>query len=173
MSAARLRTQADGWYIYEVRDPLPRAFVAPATRVIADDEEARQQIAAGTINPLTTAVVDHPVDCPSGSAGQVAPQMVRYEPNAVEIDATGPGVLILTDSYDPNWAVTVDTTPAEPLRVDTALRGVCLKAGAHRVRFEYQPVTFRIGVLVSLAGWIVLGLLGAARLVGLWRVRRI
>ncbi len=168
-----VRTQADGWYIYEVRDPSPRAFIAPATQVIADDEQARQQIAAGTISPLTTAVVDHPVDCPSGSAGQVAPQMVRYEPNAVDIDATGPGVLILTDSYDPNWTVMVDSTPAELLRVDTALRGVCLSAGAHRVRFEYQPETFRIGVLVSLAGWIVLGLLGAARLVGLWRVRRI
>jgi hypothetical protein len=67
----------------------------------------------------------------------------------------------------------VDNTPAELLRVGTALRGVCLGAGAHRVRFEYQPVTFRIGLLVSLAGWLVVGLLGAIRLVGLLRLRRI
>jgi hypothetical protein len=174
-----LRSQANGWYIYEVRDPLPRAFVAAVTRVIADDDQARQQIAAGTTNPLTTAVVDHPVGCPSGDAGGATPQtpqIVRYEPNTVEIEAAGPGLLVLTDSYDPNWTVVVDSVPAELLRVDTALRGVCLTekaGGVHSVRFEYQPVTFRIGVLVSLAGWLVVGLLGAIRLVGLLRPRRL
>jgi uncharacterized membrane protein YfhO len=88
---------------------------------------------------------------------------VTYAPNVVEMSSTSdqPGVLVLTDSYDPNWTVTVDGVAADMLRVDTALRGVCVDAGEHTVRLEYQPRAFYIGVLISVAGWLSWGIMGA------------
>ncbi|HVO68553.1 MAG TPA: YfhO family protein [Aggregatilineaceae bacterium] len=165
--ALTLRTQADGWYIYEVHDPLPRVFLASSIQVSADDAAILEQIAAGTIDPRTAVVVDRPVNCPSSSAENIAPQITGYEPNSVDVEAAGPGILVLTDSYDPNWTVAVDGVQAELLRVDTALRGVCLGEGAHRVHFAFQPAIFRIGVLISLAGWIAVVLLAL-----IWLVRR-
>jgi uncharacterized membrane protein YfhO len=82
-------------------------------------------------------------------------QIVDYNPNSVDImtTSTQPGILVLTDSYDPSWSVTIDSAPAGLLRVDTALRGVCVPAGEHHVRFDYQPRAFVAGVMISVVGW--------------------
>jgi hypothetical protein len=167
------------WHIYEVANPLPRAFVATSMPVM-DDGAAREALASGTIDPVRTAVVDRAVcgvnPLPlTPSPGlveeeQESPRIVTYAPNVVEMALTSdqPGVLVLTDSYDPNWTVTVDGAPAQLLRVDTALRGVCLDAGDHQVRFEYQPRAFYVGAAISVAGWLVWGIMGAVVLIG-WR----
>jgi hypothetical protein len=165
-------TTQDGWHLYEVRDPLPRVFVAP-TAIVARDDSARQQIAAGTVDLLQAVFVEKDVTCPitpGGSATSGKPHLADYAPNRVEIDTEGSpaGLLILTDTYDPNWVALVDGRPAEVLRADTALRAVCLPEGARRVVFEYRPVLFGVGLAISGAAWLALGL---AALV-LWRRKK-
>jgi hypothetical protein len=154
------------WYVYQVRDPLPRAFIATNIQVVSDDQ-ALSQLSAETVDPLTTAFVDQPAACatansPGSIPGQPA-TIVRYEPDVVEVDAnssTG-GMLVLTDSYDSEWSATVDNAPAVLLRTDTALRGVCLPAGTHHISFVYQARSFWAGIAVSLAAWLIVGLVGA------------
>ncbi len=151
-----LLSDADGWYIYEVKNPLPRVFVAPTIQVNADDEAVRQQLGDPAFDPVSTVFVDHEVTC--GSSGTSNARITHYEANTVDIAAQGPGLLVLTDSYDPAWVVTVDNTPAELLRVDTALRGVCLPHGSHQVHFEYRSTAFTIGTLVSAIAWVLLAI---------------
>jgi hypothetical protein len=163
-------TVQDGpWYIFELADPLPRAFVTPAVQVIPDDDRAVSELASGAIDPLAGAVVEKPVTCApeaSGGTAEVAQaseaEIVRYTPNEVDLatHADQPGVLVLTDTYDPNWTVTVDGARADLLRVYTALRGVCVPAGTHRVHFEYRPVSLVAGAVVSGVGWLALGGIG-------------
>ncbi len=162
-----LLAQKDGWTIYEVRDPMSRVFIAAKIAVIADDESARQQLASGEVDPSTTAIVDHPVTCPS-SADTAPARITSYLPNTVQIEATGPGLLVLSDAYDPNWTAAIDGAPADLLRVDTALRGVCLPEGAHHVRFEYRPALFFAGVAISAVGWLALGVAGVVALGKAW-----
>jgi hypothetical protein len=161
-----LKSQDDGWYIYEAAKALPRTFVAPIFQVMTDDETARQTLASSDVSTLPTIVSQAP-DCTTSASGDAemldTSHIVDYRPNSIDILTTSvqPGVLVLTDSYDPNWSVTVDSAPASLLRVDTALRGVCVPAGDHQVRFVYQPKTFVVGVMMSLVGWgifIVFGL---------------
>lgn len=155
-----LKSQDVGWYIYEAANALPRTFVSPTFQVVEDDEAARQKLAASDSSTLPT-LVSQPPDCESSSASDETlsdtAQIVSYEPNLVDITTASPqpGILVLTDSYDPNWSVTVDSIPATLLRVDTALRGVCLPAGQHQVRFDYQPKAFFAGVIIAAIGWVV------------------
>lgn len=171
------KTEGGEWTIYEIADPLPRAFIAPALQVM-DDEAASAGLASGEIDPLNTAIVEDEIDCPINASPQSSPNteggeanstavILNYKPNAVEIAARveQPGILVLTDSYDPNWMVKVDGQPAELLRVHTALRGVCLPAGEHNVQFAFQPRAFYIGVIVSVLGWLVMGIVGLLALV--------
>jgi hypothetical protein len=154
-----LRSQEDGWYIYEAAGAVPRAFIAQTFQVIADDEAARRILASSDISTLPT-IVSQPPGCATTatSSGRTSnnAQIVGYNPNSVDIltTSTQRGILVLTDSYDPNWSVTVDNASAGLLRVDTALRGVCVPAGEHHVRFDYQPKAFVAGVAISLIGWI-------------------
>jgi len=167
-----LLANKNGWYVYEVHNPLPRVFIASHLQVAPDDTAVRQQIASENLDPLTTATVRQPVECPTVQAvadETPQPHIVNYEPNTVVIDATGPGPLVFTDSYDSNWTVTVDNLPAPLLEVDTALRGVCLADGSHRVRFEYQPRAFTAGVVISLAGWFALAILCLVRVALAWK----
>jgi hypothetical protein len=160
-----LKSQDGGWYIYEATNALPRAFVATAFQVMADDEAARQTLTASDGSNLST-IVSQPPDCESSSATNTTlsdtARIVTYEPNSVDIATTSsrPGILVLTDSYDPNWTVTVDSASAALLRVDTALRGVCMPAGEHHVRFDYVPKAFVAGVIISAIGWAAFLLFG-------------
>ena len=95
-----------------------------------------------------------------GSRGRAAmadgrgASITRYTPDRVEVEATGPGELILTDLAYPGWEVTID---AEPVTADSAggetadrvLRSVRLPDGPHVVVWSYRPSGVRIGWLVS------------------------
>jgi hypothetical protein len=174
------KTQEGDWHIYEVANPMARVFVAANTLVMGD-ESARQDLESGVIDPLGTAVVSQEGECTVDPTSQPPPRIQGggatpnariegYAPNTVDVTAASDqaGILVLTDSYDPNWIVTVDDVPADLLRVDTALRGVCVPVGEHRVHFAYQPRAFYLGVAVSVAGWLVWGIMGGVVLVG-WR----
>ena len=74
-------------------------------------------------------------------------------------EGTRPGVLVLADMWYPGWEATVDGNPAPVLAVDGVFRGVEVGQGAREVVFKYCPASFRIGVVVSLAGLALLLLL--------------
>jgi hypothetical protein len=61
-------------------------------------------------------------------------EILRYEPNEVEVRATGPGLLVLADTFYPGWRVEGFTM--EP--VEGLLRGVRLPPGIHEVRFVFR-----------------------------------
>lgn len=170
-------TQEGDWHIYQTADPLPHAFIAPAVQGIADDGTALNKLSSGEIDPAQVAVIRRVADCalppePDTPSPAASAQIVRYDPNTVEIttESAQPGVLVLTDTYDPYWNVTVDGHSADLLRVDTALRGVCLPAGSHRVRFEYRPVLLFAGLAISALSWAALVVIGLV--VGVRKLRR-
>jgi hypothetical protein len=163
-----LITQEGDWRVYETAGALPRAFVAYDVQVIPDDETVRTALASGDMDAFETVIIDQAVDCLQSPFAQIQgeravgiAQITQYAPNEVGVETTSdqPGILVLTDSYDPNWTVTVDGVPAHLIRTYTALRGVCVSAGEHQVHFEYQPRIFYVGVIISVVGWFVLGII--------------
>lgn len=170
-----LKSQDDGWYIYETANALPRAFTTSTFEVITDDETARQTLASSEAGKIPTIVSQEP-SCSSAdsNASQIPAQITSYSPNSVDILASSEqaALLVLTDSYDPNWTVSVDNAPAALLRVDTALRGVCVPEGEHKVHFEYQPKAFFAGVIISGVGWTALILFSGYALVTYLRSRK-
>ena len=63
---------------------------------------------------------------------------------------------------------TLDGEPADLHRVNYLLRGTTLPPGRHRVEFRYEPLSWRVGWIVSLLALI--GLV-AALVIGLRRRR--
>jgi uncharacterized membrane protein YfhO len=89
-----------------------------------------------------------------------------YQPERVVVEASSryDGILILADSWFPGWKAAVDGIPTKILRGNLLLRAVPVSAGNHQIVFEYDPVSFRLGVLVSglaLAIAVSLGLRGS------------
>ncbi len=93
---------------------------------------------------------------PVGPSEKVA--VIQYEPQRVELRAMldQPGLVILADTYYPGWHLTIDGTPATIYRANRMMRGAAVPAGEHILVYTYEPNSFRIGAIVSLAGAIVL-----------------
>lgn len=94
--------------------------------------------------------------------GGAEARVIEWTPNRIRVEAEGPGLLVLSEVYDPDWRVQVDGEAAAMVRVDGILRGVDLDTGHHQVTFLYWPagletglVLTGLGVLCVVVLWIV------------------
>jgi hypothetical protein len=102
----------------------------------------------------------------TGSAESLA--IIKAEPQSVELQVTmnRPGLVVLADLYYPGWHLAIDGTPAPILRTNRMMRGAAVPAGKHTLLYTYRPVSFRIGMVISAAGLVVVGAFVA------WAARR-
>ena len=91
--------------------------------------------------------------------------IVSHQANRVEINATGPGRLILADVMYPGWIVRVDgiETPIEPYL--GVLRSVSIGTGNHEVAFSFHPLSVYIGWAIAMAGWVIIIVIFSTKLV--------
>jgi hypothetical protein len=151
-------------FVYENKNPLPRAFIVHQVIQVETAARALTYFQNRAIDPRQTAILeaDTPVPAlpqstaPTGSTTTITNQ----HPQLVEIEAslTGDGYLILLDTFYPGWVATVDGQPTPIYRANYIGRAVFLPAGQHIVRFEYRPLSFRLGVWVALGILVVLGI---------------
>lgn len=152
-------------------DALPRARMVPCRHRMADGDPgdvANAIFAAVQATDPRSAVIvegDGPVGCADGGPG--AANILGYEDQHVQIEATGPGTLVLADSWYPGWTATVDGAPVPILRADLLFRAVDIPAGTHRVSFDFDPGV--PGKLLWVSAVALIGALGAA---GFGLVRR-
>jgi len=94
-----------------------------------------------------------------------AVEITRYGSDRVELVARleRPGIVILSDSYYPEWVVEVDGQQREMFRANGVVRAVTVDAGRHTIVFEYRPT--------SLWAWAIVSGLGALAAILLLVVR--
>jgi uncharacterized membrane protein YfhO len=117
-------------------------------------------------DPLRAVLLTAPPPEPAPATGTsqvAAAEIVEDGTSHVVVRASVPapdGYLVLADTFDPSWTVTVDGRPGQILRANGLFRAVRLGAGEHTVRFEYHPRLFYIGLVVTIL--IAIGLAGAS-----------
>ncbi|HEX7587960.1 MAG TPA: YfhO family protein, partial [Anaerolineae bacterium] len=145
-------------------DVLPRAFVVHTAEIVDDDTAfgrlKNQDLRAGQAVLLSSETMPPPralQESPNSSAsvdgatGRDLVQVTKYESQRVELAVTTEraGYLVLADSWYPGWNAWVDGQPTPIARADFLFRAVLLEPGQHTVVFDYQPLSFRLGALVS------------------------
>jgi hypothetical protein len=148
--------------VYHNEMALPRALVVHQATVAADHEDAWTQIQEPGFDPATTVVLEGGNAVDLQQAVQASVEVVRYEPNVVEIevDSEAEGYLFLSDPYYPGWRAEVDGEPATILRANYAFRAVAVPAGSHRVTMAFRPGTWYAGLGISVFTAAVLLILG-------------
>jgi Bacterial membrane protein YfhO len=148
--------------------------VVSAQQVVDDDQAAFDTVTQPDFDGRQVAVTEKavaglPQVASGGATAAGSATITRYKPERIVIRArsSGQGMLVLGDNYFPGWKAEVDGKPADIERVDYLFRGVRIGPGAHTIEFRYQPLSFRLGWIVSL-----LSLLGLAAVVAVgWRRR--
>jgi hypothetical protein len=150
---------------------LPRAFLVAELAPAADAEDALRQLLAPDFDPRRRAVVEGAPPLAGAAGGEASPpgeaEIALYEDERVVVRtrSQAPGLLVLTDSYDPDWVATRNGERAPILATDALFRGVWLPAGDWEVEFRYRPRAFRLGAAIAAVSLAGTGLF-------LWHLRR-
>jgi hypothetical protein len=109
--------------IYEIRDPLPRAFFVSRYEVEPDPRRLRSRLEDPAFDARDTALLaSAPPVTPEGSSGSAQSPRVEYEridPHTVRIrSSTPPGFILVLDGYHPGWRATREGVPVPLLRAD-------------------------------------------------------
>jgi hypothetical protein len=145
--------------VYENETALPRAFVAPRFRVVAQPKAALAALRGPAFRPDQEVVLEQDPGVPAATALiQADVQVTSYAAQRVVIraDLSAAGVLVLADAFYPGWVARVDGVRRDVLVADYVLRAVALPAGRHTVEFIFRPWSFYLGLTLSGAALIVL-----------------
>ena len=85
-------------------------------------------------------------------------RLTQSEPDRLElaVRAEAPGLLVLSEVWDPGWRATVSGVSAPVLLADHTLRAVPVPAGQHTVVLSYDPPLLRVGIAITLATTLLL-----------------
>ncbi len=172
----RFRDEAGDVTVYEVPSSFPRAFLAGGVRVEPNPGAVVSALAVADLATLrgTAFVADgrdadvlESVPRADGSVAAGDATIVSMTPDRVEVEvrASGPAVLVLTDVMAPGWIAERDGVRVPIATVDRAFRGVAVDGSTSRVVLWYGPGFTVVGFMG--AGAALLGALALA-----WFVRR-
>jgi hypothetical protein len=140
---------------------LGRLELVGSHRVIAGRDAIFRALGADSFDPRREVVLERePRPAPGGDPRPGRVRIVREGSDFMEIEAelASPAVLLITDAWTPSWRAVasdeLDPRRYEILPANYALRAIPLAAGSHRLRLEYAPLAFRIGLWTSVAAWV-------------------
>lgn len=140
-------------WLYEIKSVVPRAYWVTKFSVEKDSVKVLQRLSDTEFDPLQEVVLDSEVSLAPFAAASAEVDIQRYENSVVTIAtaANAEGILVLADSFYPGWKAYVDGRETAILRANHFYRAVRLSSGKHHVEFRYEPRSFKIGVVISLA----------------------
>ena len=156
--------------LYENKYYLPRAFLVEQFQVIKTDQEFANAFSELTFDPRTTILLDEePRRFLELKKTPIIPKLkstvsvITYENNRIVLGVTTPAAALLfaSEAYYPGWKAYVDGRPEEILRANYTFRAIPLGPGTHRVEMVMEPLSFKIGLAVTVvtmvllfAGWV-------------------
>jgi hypothetical protein len=145
--------------VYLNREALPRIQMIYDAQLVDDQTAAFHSVHAEGFDPTQTVVLE--AIQPSSHPAIQPPTPPRlafagYGLNSVAVNVTTetPGYLVMSDVWYPGWQAQVDGVAAPLLRANYAFRAVPVPGGSHRVRMFFAPLTWKIGVVISVAALI-------------------
>lgn len=150
--------QRGKWRIFERRGALPRIGLFGDFVLETDSQKIIKTLYDPNFDYQHKLILEQlPQITPKlATTGKV--NVVSYQPNRVEVEtqAEQPQLLYLSDNFFPGWKATVDGKDVPILRANYTFRAVSLSEGKHVVIFQYDPISFKIGLAISLLSIIFL-----------------
>ena len=131
----------------------PRARVVGEAIVVPEENTLDVVLDPAAYDPSSQVVLNEaPTLELGGPEVQGTVSWVERTPNrlVMDVEASGPAILVLSENWFPAWVASVGGEEAPVLRADHTLRAVAIPAGTHRVEFRYRSSLLRASLGVSL-----------------------
>ncbi len=146
--------------VYLNTHALPRALLIERAQAVRSGEEAWRAIHAPEFKPGGEVIVEGgPALEPQARIdGERSLAFTHYSNERVELSVQTPitAYVVLSDVFYPGWTATVDDQPTQIYPANFAFRAVLAPPGQHRVAFQFEPVLWRIGLILSAVSVLVM-----------------
>jgi hypothetical protein len=156
--------------LYRNPQALPRAWVTGSAEAAVDRRRELVDAIAPSFPRRERALLNAPppvrLTRPREIPAEIAFEDPRPEVMRMRTHTDLPGMLVVSELYDPDWRATLDGSAVRLYRADGLVRAVFLPAGRHTVTFRYENSAYRTGLRISMvtaALWVGLVGLIAAR----------
>jgi hypothetical protein len=141
-------------------DLMPHVALVGQWAVESDRDRVFSILGQPGFDPRILVVLERDPKLPAGKVagnhGTVRVAQSSTDHLTIEADVKAASILVVTDNYMDGWRIVPLEGSAsdayEIIPANYTLRGVPLAPGHHRIRMEYRPASFVIGVWLSLAG---------------------
>jgi hypothetical protein len=138
--------------VLENPDAVPNAWIVNQAQQVAS-EDMLDALASGEIDPSETALLESmpPNLTASSEPSSRSVQIVERSPEHIRLDAASdqPGLVVLSETWDPNWRAYVNGEQVEIYRANYLFRAVPIPAGESSVELRYEPPALRLGLAVT------------------------
>ena len=169
-TASELRSDAlellwsdDGARVYENSAAMPRAFLVGCTERVSDDEALEAVLR--NRRPEQMAIVEGTNGLQSCSTGEVGTVAITRQPGGgwtLNVTATAPGWLVLTESHYPGFLWRVDGVEVPYYRTNYIFQGIPIEPGNVEVLVAYRPMWLIAALAISwlflaaVFGWLII-----------------
>ncbi len=138
-------------------DSMPQFQLIGNYSVLGNRDAIFSALHDSTFDPRHGVILESepdPVPTHPGETGTVTVLDASTDRCDIEADLPAPAILLMTDPYSKGWhARALQPGPQASYQVMPAnyiLRAIPLAQGHHRIRIEYKPTAFTIGLAISL-----------------------
>lgn len=152
--------------LFKNNQAIPRTLFIPEAEVISDEEAVFRKVIELEFLPTKTVILEkQPKKIPPQFNGALdkfreenPAEITSYNSQEVIIkaDTKVHGFLVLSDLNYPGWKAQVDGKEQEILQANYLVRALELEPGNHTIRFFFDPLSFKIGSIISLSSLAVL-----------------
>lgn len=139
--------------VLESKSALPRAFMVYDWEIITRPEEQLTRLLDKDFPLNKKVILEVNPGIEKGQEAKFSIDKITYGLNRSSFDVSTekPGILFVSDAWFPGWKAFVDGRETDLLRANHNFRAVVVSQGEHTIQFIYDPRSFKIGLLVSVA----------------------
>jgi hypothetical protein len=150
---------------YQSDNPLPHAYIVSDYQHIDTVDDFSNKLSESQFDPLATVLLEKNIkdfSKPSENRKNIWSAKIvdaQHTNLSLRTTSTENGFLVVSDLFYPGWYAAIDGEETEIFAANLAQRAVYLPKGNHSVTFSYRPASFKIGLIISAAGHLLIGCL--------------
>jgi len=154
--------------VFENLQVVPPAILVPGNGILVESNERRQLelISSPTFDPLRSVVLSEPIAASRTPALQGKVMWISRRNSSFHVKVENPqdSILVVSQMFYPGWKARVDGKDVSVFPANFGLTAIAVNAGSHDIVFRFAPLSFKIGLIVSLLSvGITVGLLWFVR----------
>jgi len=135
-------------HIFENTQSLPRAWLSSRYRVLSPDKSIKELTTKENERTILLEV-EPGVDFEQKVDGKISNFNYELDQISIDVESTNKALLFLSESFDPGWRAFVNGKEVEVMRANYIFQAIVIPEGKHKVKFIYDPKSFKIGKRLS------------------------